>query len=141
MAARLGGSARDHAFGPALGADGFLYAGGTTLSSDLPTSAGAHQPRHGGGGSDAMLFAVDPEGALAYASYWGGSGEDAGRFVAADAPRRRVALVGETTSSDLEVRGAAQSAPGGLYVAVFEAAPIRVDEPADSPPAETPAPQ
>jgi hypothetical protein len=130
MAARFGGSGADHAFGPALDAAGFLYGAGTTRSTDLPVTEGAQQQRHGGGEpSDAMLFAVDAAGALAYATYWGGSGADTGRFVAADVPRQRVALVGETTSRDLAVHGAAQAAPGTLYVAVFEAKPLPAPAP------------
>lgn len=140
MAARFGGSGADHFFGPALDAAGLLYAAGTTDSDDLPVTQGAQQARRAGGASDALLAAFDPSGALAYATYWGGSGADMGRFVAADPARGRIALIGETTSPDLAVKGAPQASPGAVYVAVFQA-PMPAPDPAlpapapDAPPA------
>lgn len=135
MAARFGGSGADHFFGPALDAAGLLYAAGTTGSDDLPVTQGAQQTRRAGGASDALLAAFDPGGALVYATYWGGSGADMGRFVAADSARGRVALIGETTSSDLAVKDAAQATPGAVYVAVFATppAPAAVAAPASAP--------
>jgi len=124
MALRFGGSGDDHFFGPALDAAGFVYASGTVHSTDLPVTAGALQPRFGGGPSDSMLAAFDPSGALAFSTYFGGSGSDTGRFVAADPSRRRVVLIGDTQSPDLPMRNAAQTKPGGVYFAIFEVTPI-----------------
>jgi len=107
MAARYGGSGRDPAFGPACDAAGNLHMAGTTTSRDLLVTTGALQSRFGGGGGDALLAAFDRSAALAYASYFGGSGDETGRFVAADAARGRVALVGGTTSRDLPLKAAA----------------------------------
>jgi len=124
MAARFGGSGDDHFFGPALDGAGFLYASGTIHSQDLPVTAGALQPKFAGGPSDAMLAAFDANGALAFSTYFGGSGADNGRFVAADLPRSRIVLMGDTESPDLPLRNAAQTQPGGLYFAIFEVKPL-----------------
>ena len=124
MAARFGGTGRDHVFGPAQDAAGNLYVGGMTDSTDLPVTSGAHQARFAGGDSDALFAAFDRAGALAaYATYFGGSAAGSGRFAAADPARRRVALIGETTSTDLPLRAAAQTQPGGVFVAVFQIEP------------------
>ncbi|HEY8123175.1 MAG TPA: hypothetical protein VII78_17780 [Myxococcota bacterium] len=130
MAARFGGSGRDHVFGPAEDAAGNLYVGGTTDSKDLPVTTGALLPRFAGGPSDALFAAFDRTGALAYATYFGGAGAEAGRFAAADAARGRVALIGETNSTDLTLHAAAQTQPGAVFVAVFQiGAPAAPDSP------------
>lgn len=123
MAARIGGSGEDSLFGPALDDAGFLYGGGATSSADLPVTQGAPQARFAGGEWDGWIAGVDPSGALAFASYWGGSEADVARFVATDRARRRVALIGETRSADLPLKAAAQSSPGGAFVAVFAVGP------------------
>lgn len=122
MAARFGGSGPEDFFGPAIDGSGSVFATGTTGSVDLPVTAGAFQPRHAGDRTDALLVAFDAAGALELSTYFGGSGKDTGRFVAADPARRRLAIVGETTSEDLPLRNAAQAQPGATYLAVFELA-------------------
>jgi hypothetical protein len=124
MAARFGGSGADHVFGPARDGAGNLYVAGTTTSTDLPVSQDALQASNAGGPSDALLAGFDRTGALAYATYFGGSDADQGRFAAADRPRGRIALIGETRSVDLPLRNAAQASPGAVFVAVFEGAPL-----------------
>ncbi len=132
MAARFGGTGGENFFGPALDAAGNLYASGTTHSSDLPTTVGALQATLAGP-SDALLVGFDPKGALAFASYFGGSGVDTGRFAAADRAGRRIVLIGETTSTDLKLRNAAQKKPGAVYFAVFEVQVPGSTEPAAKP--------
>lgn len=119
MAARLGGSGFDHFFGPALGADGTTFVAGSTGSKDFPVTNGAIQPAIAGA-DDALLAAFDHDGGLAYATYFGGSGDDTGRFVAFDWAHARVALIGETNSLDIPLKNAVQTAPGGVYLAVAE---------------------
>ena len=87
-------------------------------------TAGALQPHFAGGASDALLAAFDRTGALANATYFGGSAAEAGRYAAADATRGRVALIGETTSLDLTLHAAAQTQPGAVFIAVFECGPL-----------------
>ncbi len=136
MAARFGGSGRENFFGPALDAAGNLFASATSLSADVPVTSGVPQPAFGGGRSDALLVGFDRRGALAFSTYFGGSGDDMGRFVASDPARSRVVLIGETTSRDLLLRNAAQPTPGAVYFAVFELKPA-----AAAAPATPPAPQ
>jgi hypothetical protein len=136
MAARFGGSGRDHFFGPAWDAAGNLYVGGTTDSRDLPVTAGALQSGFAGGASDALFAAFDRKGALAYATYFGGGAAEAGRFAAIDRARGRVALIGETTSTDLPLRDPAQAQPGAVFVAVFAIATPRAAAAAEPAPAQ-----
>lgn len=135
MAARFGGSEQEDFFGPALDTAGNLFAGATTPSPDVPVTAGAPQPTFGGGRFDALLVGFDRVGVLAFSTYFGGSGDETGRFVASDPARNRIALIGETTSRDLTLRNAAQSTPGAVYFAVFElkSAAAAAPEPAPAP--------
>lgn len=123
MALRFGGTGFENFFGPALGANGTLFVSGSTDSTDLPVTEGAPQPRFAGGPGDALLAAFSARGALELATYFGGSGDESGRFVAFDAPRHRVALIGETNSADLPLRNAAQSEPGATFLVVYDVVP------------------
>jgi hypothetical protein len=82
----------------AVDAAGGVYLVGNTSSADFPT-AGALQAVLGGG-SDAFVAKVAPDGArLEYATYLGGSGGERGRGVAVDASGS-AHVVGYTTSTD-----------------------------------------
>ncbi len=129
MAARFGGSGPENLFGPALDAARNLFASATSLSADVPVTAGAPQPASGGDRSDALPVGFDRAGALAFSSYFGGSGDDMGRFVASDPARNRIALIGETSSRDLTLQSAAQAMPGAVYFAVFELKPAAAAAP------------
>ncbi len=122
MAASFGGSGGENFFGPVRQGES-IFVSGTTTSRDLPVTSNALQPRFAGGRSDALFAAFDASGAVQLSTYFGGSDDDAGRFVAADAPRHRVALVLETKSRDMLVKNAAQSEPAGAFVVVFEVTP------------------
>ncbi len=72
----LGGSASDFGNGIDLNNDGTLTIGGWTTSTDFPVTENARQSTSGGL-SDAIIAQFNAEtGALVYATYVGGSGDD-----------------------------------------------------------------
>ena len=101
-AAYLGGSGADEGQGIAVDASGKLHLAGVTGSADFPVTAGAYQGQLGGG-RDAFLLSLEPIAggvpALAYATYLGGLGNDAGLSLA---PNRQGApsVTGSTRSAD-----------------------------------------
>ena len=48
----------------------------------FPATTNAAQPRYGGGSDDAFVIKLSPSGTIAYSSFLGGSGFDAGTAVA-----------------------------------------------------------
>lgn len=73
-------------FGLAIDAAGSAYVTGGTPLTNLPTTLGAFQPSHGGGGDDAFVVKLNPAGSgLVYATYLGGSGGDGADGIAVDA--------------------------------------------------------
>ena len=68
----LGGSDRDYGSALAVDGQGFATVGGSTSSTDFPTTPGAFDPTHNGG-SDGFLARLSPTGAiLDHATYLGG---------------------------------------------------------------------
>jgi hypothetical protein len=115
----LGGSGDDAARGITVDASGHAYVTGLTASTDFPTR-NALQPGYGGGtpplAYDAYVAEVNPGGgSLVYSTYLGGSGDDQGLAVAADAAGDAY-VAGLTTSAGLATAGAWQPAyhPGGV---------------------------
>jgi len=69
----------------AVDSSGNAYVVGTTGSRDFPTTPGAFQRAFGGANADGFVVKVNADGsALAYASYFGGVGEDEVHGVAVD---------------------------------------------------------
>jgi len=92
----LGGSNYDDGQGIAVdGAGNALVTGGTS-SSDF---AGANNPFRGVYGSDAFVAKVTSAGLLAWATFLGGSGDDAGHGIAMDGAGNAL-VTGDTFSSD-----------------------------------------
>src|SRR5213079_1788634 len=85
--AYLGGMSPDQANAVAVGLDGTVYVGGTTSSGNFPVTASAYQPSSGGlVGPDGFFLRLNATGsAILGATYYGGSGSDAGNAVAVDA--------------------------------------------------------
>jgi beta-propeller repeat-containing protein len=84
----LGGGEWDEAFGLAVEPDGCAHLTGTTRSSDFPT-LNPFQGDFGGAtfnvvAGDAFVSKLDAAGGLAFSTYLGGPGDDAGYAVAAD---------------------------------------------------------
>ena len=69
-----GGADSDNINGVAVGPDGSIAFGGLTSNENtLPTTPGAIQPEHGGGGSDGFVGVLEPSGSsLRFLTYLGG---------------------------------------------------------------------
>ncbi len=91
----LGGSFRDGASSIAVDSAGSAYITGRTMSRDFPVTTGAAQAAYGGSGGvgnasdwaqgDAFVAKLNPAGsALVYATYLGGSADEAGAEIAID---------------------------------------------------------
>jgi PKD domain/Beta-propeller repeat len=107
----LGGGDWDVANDLKADAAGNAYVCGYTASANFPTTTGQTVS---GGGYDAFIAKIRPDGSLEYATYLGGSGFDAADALAVDASGA-VYVTGGTNSSDFPVVGALQpSYRGGL---------------------------
>ncbi len=95
----IGGAAWEAVTAIAVDTAGYAYAVGATYSADLPTTAGAAQPRHGGGEDDAFVARLDPAGTIVYLTYLGGSGRDDATGAAVDGAGNAY-VVGRTASPD-----------------------------------------
>jgi hypothetical protein len=75
----LGGTGDDRGLGIAIDAAGSAVVTGLSSSTNFPTTAGAPQTTYGGGGSDAFVTKLTPDGTgLVYSTYLGGSGPTTG---------------------------------------------------------------
>lgn len=129
----LGGSGDDLGLGIDVDSSGAAYITGMTLSSNLPVTSDALQAAFGGFGGqgmapntdqgfptervrnsgDAFLAKLSSTGQLAYLSYYGGSGDDAGLTVAVDTAGNAY-VGGNTVSANLRTTaGTAQTSFGG----------------------------
>ncbi len=131
----LGGESRDVVHDMARDAAGNIYLTGETASSGFPVTSSAFQRTHGGrpgpdfgllGTSrpDAFVVKLRPTGEIAYATYLGGAGSDAGYRIAVDSSGNAY-VVGTTDSSNFPVtQGALQtaaSAASHLFVSKLNA--------------------
>ena len=113
---RLSDGSVDEARAIAVDGAGNAYVTGETREQAFPVRK-ALQSRCGLDNAgeclgDAFVVKVDPQGSLAFATYLGGSGEDAGNAIAVDR-RGSIYIAGSTTSPDFPVTHAAQLAAGG----------------------------
>ena len=94
----LGGSDWESGDGIAVDASGAAYVTGYTQSPDFPTTPGAYDTTRNG--PDAFVVKLNPSGGgLAYATFLGGSGWDAGNSIAVDSSGGAY-VTGVTPSSD-----------------------------------------
>jgi len=98
----IGGNQIDYTNGVAIDSNGDLITYGDTGSSNFPVK-NAYQPKLNGGpnntNNDGWFAKLDPYGALIYASYIGGSGNESVRGAQEDA-NGDLYLAGETSSTD-----------------------------------------
>jgi len=107
----LGGSAGDAALGIDIDADGRAYVVGSTASANFPVARPVQ--RRLAGGTDAFLAKIESTGMpLIYSTYFGGSGDDRGGGIAADAEGNAF-VVGTTASMDFPVANPIQASYGG----------------------------
>lgn len=117
----LGGGIADQAWAIAVDAQGNSYLAGYTASTDFPT-LNALQPVSGGQG-DAFVSKFDPDGALVYSTYLGGSYVDYATAIAVDA-QGSAYVTGWTGSSDFPVANALDPTyNGGWDIFVAKLAP------------------
>ena len=119
----LGGSFGDSATALAVDRAGNAYVTGFTQSPNFPTTPGAHQTILGGSG-DAFVSKLDPNGALVYSTFIGGSGFEDSQQVIIDS-NGLACITGVTNSTDLQTTpDAFQTTPQGeadAYVAILSA--------------------
>lgn len=122
-----GGTAIDGAYSIAVDASGNIYMTGTTTSSTNIAFGGFQNVNAGGG--DAYLVKFDPNGNRLWATYYGGSGQEAGNGVTTDA-LGNVYLTGVTWSSSGIAYGGFQNSFGGgstdAFVVKFDSAGVRL---------------
>src|SRR5438132_548275 len=110
----LGGFGSNQGFAIAVDTLGNAYVTGGAVR-DFPTTLGAFQPAFGGGFFDAFVTKLNPTGtALVYSTFLGGSNDDEGFGIAADAAGNAY-VTGFTQSSNFPTRaGAFQATFGGV---------------------------
>jgi len=111
----LGGNGNDAGNGIAVDGAGNAYIAGETRSVNFQT-LGARQPA-AGGSDDAFLVKLTPTGALNFATYHGGAGQDYATAVAVDSTGR-AHMTGFTASSDFPVT------PGAFRTTVSPSSPF-----------------
>jgi YD repeat-containing protein len=96
----VGGSSNDFSQDLALNSLGYAYITGFTDSTNFPT-ANTFGQTASGGGTDAFVTILNPEGTYAVmSSYFGGSQSDSGWAIAVDSAGNTV-ITGATSSTDL----------------------------------------
>ncbi|HYL78382.1 MAG TPA: SBBP repeat-containing protein, partial [Bryobacteraceae bacterium] len=106
----LGGSGTDRGTGIAVDSNHNVYVTGSTTGS-FPV-ANAFQGTFGGGGTDAFVTKINPQGAVIYSTYLGGSGYDTGTGIAADS-NGNAYVVGTTGGQGFPLSNALQPTFGG----------------------------
>ncbi|MBL8290343.1 MAG: SBBP repeat-containing protein [Bryobacterales bacterium] len=99
-----GHSTNERALDIVVDKEGAAYVTGQTVSTNFPVSGGGFQPVRGGGAwGDAYVVKIAPDGqSLVYATYLGGSGDDAGVSIALDSERNAY-ITGTTASPNFPV--------------------------------------
>src|SRR5207245_1191555 len=114
----LGGTGGEQGFSIAVDAAGNAYVTGNTFSTNFPTTAGAFQPRFGGGDNDAFVTKLNTlasgSASLVYSTYLGGTSDENGFGIAVDATGNAY-VTGITFSPDFPTTAGTfqPSSPGG----------------------------
>lgn len=99
----LGGSSIETGHATVIDDEGNVYVAGHTASDDFPNTNAAATHRIGGTlNLDVYVAKFNPDGALVFATYLGGRGDETATAIAVD-HQGRVYVAGGTTSSDFPV--------------------------------------
>jgi hypothetical protein len=110
-ATALGGPGDDEAFDVAVDEAGNAYVAGQAASTTgLPTAGGLQEDA--AGGTDAFVVKLDPDGALVWATYLGGSADDAAWSIRVD-DAGSAYVSGRTASTDFPTASPLQAANAG----------------------------
>jgi uncharacterized protein (TIGR03437 family) len=104
-------------WGMDLDSAGDVYVAGSVQNGALAASVGALQPAFGGGGADALIAKISPDGLVAGATYFGGSGADGANVIAAQRDGS-VVVAGVTSSADLAGVTTSGHAGASMFFAV-----------------------
>jgi uncharacterized protein (TIGR03437 family) len=116
----LGGTGDDYVFGIAVDAAGNIYTAGSTKSTDFPGTSAGFQASNGGA-TDAWAARLAPgAGAIQWATYLGGSGDEEATAMTIDAAGS-VYLAGDTTSTNFPTANPYQGSFGGGGSDIFAA--------------------
>ena len=108
------GSNGETAYAIAVDSSGNAFVAGSTQESGFSTTSNAYQ-RTFGGGRDAFVFKLDPNGSVAYSTFLGGGSAEYAYGIAADGDSEAY-VVGMTQSSDFpRTTNAEQSAFAGSW--------------------------
>jgi hypothetical protein len=123
-ATALAGSGSDFGSAIAVDSSGSAYVAGDTTSSDFPVTVGSYQTARGGG-DDAFVAKLDSTGHITYATFLGGSADDAAKGIAVDSSGN-VFVAGVTSSSNFPATPGAYSTslPGGQHAFVAKLNPM-----------------
>ena len=125
----IGGSDEDVPGGIGVDSSGNVYVAGYTESNlDFPATANAFDQTFNGGSRDAVVVQLDATGAVNYASYLGGNGDDEARQVAVG-DNTPMYVVGYTGSTNFPTKDEYQSDQTGpdAFVAVVDPSKSGVD--------------
>src|SRR3989449_1845312 len=119
----LGGTGGEQGFSIAVDAAGNAYVTGNTFSTNFPTTAGAFQPRFGGGDNDAFVTKLNTlasgSASLVYSTYLGGTSDENGFGIAVDATGNTY-VTGQTGSLDFPTTtGAFRPSFAGGFIDAF----------------------
>jgi hypothetical protein len=116
----LGGNGQDQAYGVAVDSSGNAYVSGFTSSLDFPTVNAYQTTNHGT--PDAFITKFNPDGSVAYSTYFGGNGGDLTFGIAVD-NLGYVYITGETASTNYPTVNAYQPTYTGISAFVTKLDP------------------
>jgi hypothetical protein len=126
-----GGASHDIGYSCWVDSIGAVYLGGSTYSSNNISTPGSHQATFGGGSTDGFMARFTPSGARRWATYYGGTGNDAIGYVNGY-NSKRIYLAGSmasTNGNSISTPGSYQSAYGGggtdAAIAEFDSLGVR----------------
>ncbi len=108
----FGGAGTDQASAVTTDIQGNVFITGSTLSASGISTKGSYKPSYSNGG-DVFLAKFDSKGAIQWATYYGGSGDEVGNSIVTDSSGN-IYITGETESpSGIATKGSYQSSLDG----------------------------